>query len=579
MTYLNDFPTEVSFVRSSLTKSSLIVNFQLLVIVLTKLDQGDRLKCKLVCKRWLMILMTHKKFFKDRHLCLTDCLIKKETIPGSILQNIKYPYEVLTLDHNIRCLKDPEEIHWLYDTIGQDVTVLKFIGYFDVKVWKVVSCFRNLQKLNLIDTTITQMIRSYITFKDLEQKVFALPEVEVIKENSFQIEENTERASILATVFPKLTKIISAGVVFTSVDAYVRAMEMNMFKEGITYDYRKNEILQELLMNSGSSPNFYLRKVNFNRGEIKTDKDLTFVIEMCKKYSSIQKVSMWFNGVPKINCDLVTNLSIKLSSVKTNEIRSLRKLIGLKKLTLYISTIPDQCLNWHDNICHKGVKTLTIHSGDLNCAKCYLNCIRSFPKVIEFVHYITEPVAKALMGQIITFPVSTFPNLRKFVIESENSLKYSYRLQDELSSYVGTHPHLKHLILKNMTDVTKKDLKRISKIFPNISNLSLDLSTKLTAYELVESLSKTIRSLKHFNLQTKYPQKSDYDKHEELENIVRKVVENGANLRTLALPTFKRIEKTCFVNLLFSELNQLNYIIFGIYRSYYRSYYLSQQSH
>lgn len=517
--------------------------------------------------------MTHKKFFKDRHLYLTDCLIKKHTLPGSILLYTCYPYETLTLDHNIRSMNNPEDITWFSERIGPAVKVLKYLHYFDAKAWKIFTCFCNLKRLKLADTSITQMLRSCTSFMEKEQKSVVFTYVEEIKEKNFQIEENWKRTSTLAIVFPNLKKIISAGFVFTP-QAYLSTFTTDTFKQGITYDYRKNQGLQRLLQSS----NIYLSKIKFIRGEIKNEEDLKFVNEMCKRYPPIQKITMWYNNVPRLKCDIVTNLSIKLCRAEMDDFYFFQQLNGLKKLTIYIST-SNLCLKWHEIISHTSLKCLTIHSNDLDCVKCYHNCIRSFPNVKYFSLYITESSAKLLMGQAVSFPVTLFPNLRKLTIVSGSEMNYvhSYKLHDELSSLKTVHHSLEYLHLGNVTDVKKEDLKNFSKIFPNLKSLSLSLSIKLTADEIVEALSKTIRCLRYFNLQTKCPQSSNYDRHEVLEDIVKNIIEYGRNVRTLGFPSFKRIEKTCFVNSLFNELSQLNFISFEGNSSFCRFYHLNER--
>lgn len=506
--------------------------------------------------------MTHNKFEKDRHLYLTDCLIQKHTIPGSTFHYAHYPYEFLTIDQNIRFIMELDDINWFSDTIGRNIKVLTFIDYFDENVWRIICCFCNLKRINLVHTSITQMIQSCVSFMKKEQISVVFKNMEVIKEKYFQIEvvDNTVSTLSMLNVFPNLKKIISAGFAFKSIETYLSKITRNVFKQGHIYDYRKNHDLQCLLQ----SPSIFLRKIKFIRGEIKTEKDFKFVAEMCKKYSTIEKIIMWCNNVPRLETDLLTNLSIKLCNSKMDDFYLLEKITGLRKLTIYIPR-ENQCLKWHKTIVHAGLKCLTIHFGHFNCIKCYHSCITSFHNVIEFSCYLS---AKFLNGQGTIFPITAFPKLKKFLIDSEGDHTYCYKLHDELAYYNGVHHFLEYLHLGNITDVKKEDLGNICNIFPNLQNLSLDLFSELMADETLETISKTLRTLRHFNLQIKTSSFLNYDRHEVLENVAMRIKENGVHLRTLCLPSFKRIEKTCIVNFLFNELSQLNFICFGKYISY-----------
>lgn len=64
--------------------------FEIVVLILKKLDKQNRLKCKLVCADWLNIMMTCVDFKNDRSLIFKHCYYESNRLPVAIFNNLSY---------------------------------------------------------------------------------------------------------------------------------------------------------------------------------------------------------------------------------------------------------------------------------------------------------------------------------------------------------------------------------------------------------------------------------------------------------------------------------------------------------
>lgn len=396
---------------------------ELLIIIFTKLSVKDRRECKLVCKKWLHVLMSYSEFNIDRVINLKTCIYDVNKQPISTFINSKYKYiannfsVIDTLNKNI-----PLDF-WYENLEITSITITMKVKYFLLVLYDVLS---KIQTINTLCFLNVIQLKDYCKFISVDVDHPKFPNIKTIKFDYYKDSNGFFHYNkILKLIFPNLETILYEE--FKPVKSY------NRYDLNLPYKLIFNRLYECKKDNKSLETYNFSSKPIFNN-LISTIDCKTFYNPTCAKLN--QKVVLYYNHIDDDNYNWNEYLNVEYLS---------------------IMNITKNCFFYHKIVNAKSVTKLNLSSLEENeyCSICLKNLFGSVTNLKKLILKL-EFYDKALFSYVNTYCKKIY----EVIIRSCNFQ------QHELSN------------ITNLILITKSDYKNtlsFASLYPNVERIEISL--------------------------------------------------------------------------------------------------------
>lgn len=466
-----------------------------------------RLKCKQVCQRWYILLMTRAIFHQDRHIYFSDCFIEPNRPPMSVFMNAKLPYQILSVKNtrNSPPIQDfTKETIEFWRHLGQTVTEVHFEGYVDhekyqeYEVYKILFEMPNVQLLSAkkclndlqFDLSIALNEREYERARFLQ-----LENLKTIKASHCQVYRKcmlfTETTKYLNKLrlqspkeFPNTSEIIDTVMVFYNPSMYplndlkkilsiLRNLTVN------TLEFQTVPILKSLF----ALENIPAKGVKLSY-PVRVSPGFDLMKSVLEKHGNIKEVSLQCQVIRVPAITQITTLIFtehkQGADVPIRSLKFLDALVNLNSLTLQTTDV--SCLFGHEAIDLPKMKKFSMKV--MICFDCVNALANSFPNLSEFYGSIKDLDCSPILEKM-------FKNWRYLKVMEINSTNSLDNLGNSVENLEEQRLYLRTLKIKTSlvgSYNSAEDFQQLSKAFPHLNTLSISIDATIDAVEKNSSI-------------------------------------------------------------------------------------------
>ncbi|XP_063701191.1 uncharacterized protein LOC134831401 [Culicoides brevitarsis] len=523
----------------------------ILEIIFQQLPLRSRLTCKEVCKRWCELLMTRAIFRADRHIYLNKCLIEPHRPPMSVFLNAKYRYQIVTLDNGniyLPFVNDFDSTIEFWKYLGESVTEMHIYNNIRPALYRMFFEMPNL-KLVSFDGHLTTLTEDLLMEEDEgDGPMFPSLERIICKKALYGDAMSNDRKKIesLRSLLPENAKIVIDKVEVNGTNfeelwktEKVEANDLRIF-EG-------NEGVIEKLISCETLPVKCTKLIY--RDE--TNPSLSDLNKFLTKHLNITQIKIASRFV-QFPFTQITHLTIsKDGDEPLRSFKVFQPLVNLERLSIKFR---DQvnCLYGHEPIELPKLKKLSLIQTNLHCSNCMKAIASSFPSMEIFHAYINIEDCVSLLGEM-------FKNWRNL---KEMRVVCQYKIQnfgEAFRNFSDDEQQLNFRLLElsstGQTKLTGADMLKMSKIFPYLHTMAIDMDESVTNLDdVVKGIFPAFKDMT--SLQIRGRRNWVPIKEETAKAVVAHIEMHGHSLRAIDLPLM-RIDLANVVPQLYRKLPNL----------------------
>lgn len=478
-----------------------------------------RLKCKQVCQRWYILLMTRAIFHQDRHIYFSDCFIEPNRPPMSVFMNAKLPYQILSVKNTLHSppIQDfTKETIEFWRHLGQTVTEVHFEGDVDYEhefeTYKILFEMPNVQLLSdkkclndlLFELSITRNEREYehARFLQLENlKTIKATHCQVYRKCMLFTEQNKYLNKLRLQSpkeFPNTSEIVDTVMVVYNPSIYslndlkkilstLRNLTVNTLK------FQTVPILKSLF----ALENIPAKGIKLSY-PVRVSPGFDLMKSVLEKHGNIKEVSLQCQVIRVPAITQITTLIFTEHKQGADEpIRSLKFLDALVNLhSLKLQTTDESCLFGHEAIDLPKMKKFSMKA--MNCFECLTALANSFLNMSEFDGTIEVLDCLPILKKMF----KNWRYLKVMKINSANSLDNLRKSVENLEE-----PRLYLRTLKITTSLgsynSAEDFQQLSKAFSHLNTLSISIDAQTVLASLIQGIIPAFKELTTLEITSK----------------------------------------------------------------------------
>ncbi|XP_063700761.1 uncharacterized protein LOC134831053 [Culicoides brevitarsis] len=510
---------------------------ELLIKIFHYLSYEERLACRIVCQRWLQLLLTDFQFRNDRQLFLSNCFIHPDYPPASVLLKSEFSYETLTISKSaLKWLCYKSDAAPFFKFLGQSVVKIQVTDFgVDKDTFKIFKEFPLIKSLTMTEGTSFKV-------NDLPDEAFpSLEHLEVrkltnicnildllhvaphLKSLNFRESDNWEDKSHESIV--KKFKEAHPHLIQSYVGASTRSGE-------------QSNVSEELLKSQN------IRRVIYYHCQNES------FLENINQIPSIKEIFLTCMDFPQVT---MTNLTVlKLICRTLPDFGPMEPLIYLETFTLEVVHDCSCCFRHQPlNLERLTSFELTINNKN-DCNDCFVAISESFPNLRKF-HLSTMTLRSSLLR--LSF---TWSHLKKLLIRSP-TVFCGIPVANELTNLAVCHK-LTHLSLGNNVIIDKNAIKHLCRVCPKLVWLKFHVES--TSPSIVTIMEEVLISLPKLAVLLIHPSEVSFFNvtEEEASLILGIIIKYGKNLRDLIIPTHYKTNHNHAMKLLFEKMPYLSFV-------------------
>uniref|UniRef100_A0A336LN24 CSON014775 protein n=1 Tax=Culicoides sonorensis TaxID=179676 RepID=A0A336LN24_CULSO len=441
----------------------------LLIEIFNNLTLKDQITCKIVCQRWLALLMTDYHFKHLRCLQLVSKVFTLEEI-STILQS-KYRFTSIVMDEQSYKVVPFHRMEHIWNFLGESVIDIKIKGLTDLDIYRLLKSFPLLKSLEMYGFNFTWV---------QDDIVPVFPHVEHLKVSNFFLVNDVQ------SLFGKLPKLKTVDYdIFNAGEADEGKPMVECFQKYPKflktlhwYDKSKefDKIREDLLK---------LKNHNIDRLYYITDTDFKFLSKILEAQPRISQINVRSNAIPDLT--RITSLDLSINSDSQFSLKPLAALTNLKKL--YYKTVA-LCPIGHESFENDSVTDMQITMTGCECLKCIVVLLESF-KGVENFHFIQKETS--IPRDRLVYFMDHWPNLKKLIF---NNRRCSEEIPGfELFPYSDENfPGMKYLSISEDIELYDNIHQRI----PNLISLHFYINSESKSLDVItESVLPYLPELQH----------------------------------------------------------------------------------
>lgn len=445
----------------------LCLHFQLLETIFQKLPLHDRLICKEVCERWYSLLMKRAIFRNDRHIYLKDCQIRPNRAPMSVFMDAKYPYEILTIQCNVKydCLNS---LHHFGQILGSSVKEIVFaFFYHDSRELCSILYDMPLVKSITFDRFRVYQATSVFALLHRQRPTFVLSGLETLS-----IINQVDKAPLeMDTNLNEIKQFIRKGaqiiVGYLNLRGYHTVENMLLIMEdskildvSIAVSNRSDAEMKVLL----DTKNLNCNRINFMYSS--QEWPYSYLEAFLNKHQHLNGISLTCGYLPpNISFPKITELHLELEQPLAS-LKPLDTLVNLHTLGIWQKTGDCGFGDDHEPITLKKLKRLEADTM-WTCDKCLEALANSFANLKSAIMITAHPMQSKEIQMI-------FNNWRYLEFVHINC--HSFEFQDEaFEDFDSPRVYLGKLEITSNVKLKISDhvIGKMNESFPNLESISL----------------------------------------------------------------------------------------------------------
>lgn len=463
----------------------------------------------------------------------------------SIFLNSQYHYDILTMDNGniyLPCFRNMQETLDLWRHLGQSIIEIYFDNNIRPALYKMLFEMPQIEVI-IFRNGLEEAADDLFMIYDEEPDKKLLPSLKKLVAKTALIEQSKKMLKSVAKlrkIIPKSAEIIvetvtgSISVPFDDILSMTQNVKVNAM-EILVIDY-PNDISKKLLVED-SLP-FQGMTFLFPAD---SEPKFNFMHEFLNKHTNIKDVELECKYAPIPSAfTQITKLHLKgpQGHEPLRSLKVLEPLVNLKSLKISFGDTP-QCVIGHEIVNLKKLQKLSMLETLIRCPACVTALANSFPYLSQFHGSIVVQEYPSIMGMMFNnWPYLTVMRLRCGT-NLENLGKSVENFVDEQRLYL-------RILEITSTGVTRHrgdDFLQISKIFPHLSTLSIDLDeTTGDLGDVVKGIIPAFKELTSLRIAARrswIPIKTDMSN-----NILEYLEKNGHSLR---VRTFDLLQNSGFL--------------------------------